>query len=91
MATLTNPVEDQNIVNRFADYVPPAANTGISWGSNSFPFSHGSWPGYFGGSTGGRSLGISGASLKNSGELLPAVDSKQLSKTKHLIIAQFVV
>ena len=70
MATLTNPVEDQNIVNRFADYVPPAANTGITWGTNAHPFSHGDWPPYFGGSTGGRGLGISGASLKNSGELI---------------------
>ena len=37
MATLTNPVEEQNVVNRFADYVPPAANTGISYGTNSIP------------------------------------------------------
>jgi len=72
MATLTNPVEDDNIAARFNDYLPPAANTGISWGTNAHPFSHGDWPLYFGGSTSGRSSTITGASLKNSGDLITA-------------------
>lgn len=71
MATLTSPIEEQNIVNRFADYVPPAANTSISYGTNSVPFSEFSTS-YFGGSTGGRAIGISGGSIKNNGELIDA-------------------
>jgi len=34
MAVLTNPVTTQNIVDRFADYVQAAANTGIVWYNN---------------------------------------------------------
>ena len=71
MATLTNPVEEQNVVNRFADYVPPAANTGISYGTNSIP-PNGMASSYFGGTTGGRGIGVSGASIKNNGELIDA-------------------
>ncbi len=71
MATLTSPVEEQNIVNRFADYVPPAANTGISYHTGSVPFSEMATS-YFGGGSGGRSIGISGASIKNNGELIDA-------------------
>lgn len=71
MATLTSPIEEQNIVNRFADYVPPAANSGINYGTNSVPFSEMSTS-YFGGSTGGRGIGISGNSIKNNGELIDA-------------------
>lgn len=71
MATLTSPIEEQNIVNRFADYVPPAANTGITWHTGSVPFSEMSTS-YFGGGSGGRGLGISGASIKTNGELIDA-------------------
>ena len=71
MATLTSPVEEQNIVNRFADYVPPAANTGISYHTGSVPFSEMATS-YFGGGSGGRALGISGANIKNNGELIDA-------------------
>tara|TARA_B100001287_G_scaffold268930_1_gene265790 strand:- start:2438 stop:3016 length:579 start_codon:yes stop_codon:yes gene_type:complete len=71
MATLTSPVEEQNIVNRFADFVPPAANTSIVYGTNSVPFAEFS-TGFFGGTTAGRSLGISGANIKNNGELIDA-------------------
>ena len=71
MATLTSPVEEQNIVNRFADYVPPAANTGISYHTGSVPFTEMATS-YFGGGSGGKSLGISGASIKNNGELIDA-------------------
>ena len=71
MATLTSPVEEQNIVNRFADYVPPAANTGIVYHTGSVPFAEFSTS-YFGGNSSGRALGISGASIKNNGELIDA-------------------
>lgn len=71
MATLTNPVEEQNIVNRFADYVPPAANTGIVYHTGSVPFSEMATS-YFGGTNAGRSLAITGASIKTNGELIDA-------------------
>ena len=62
MATLTNPIRTQNIVDRFADYVTATASSGISWGTNSVPF--GEFPtSYFGGTTSGRPIGISGSSI----------------------------
>ena len=71
MATLTSPVEEQNIVNRFADFVPPAANTGIVYHTGSKPFSEMNVA-EFGGGSGGRTLGINGNSIKNNGELIDA-------------------
>lgn len=71
MVSLTNPVEEQNVVNRFADYVPPAANTSISYGTNSVPFSQFSTS-FFGGTTAGRPIGVNGNSIKNNGELIDA-------------------
>lgn len=62
MATLTNPIRTQNIVDRFADYVTATADSGISWGTNAYPF--GEFDGnYFGGSTSGRPIGISGGNI----------------------------
>jgi hypothetical protein len=37
MATLTNPIEAQNIIDRFADYVVATANANIVWGTNANP------------------------------------------------------
>lgn len=37
MATLNNPVNAQNIVDRFADYVVASANASIIWGTNALP------------------------------------------------------
>jgi len=62
MATLTNNIEEQNIVDRFADYVVANANSGISWGTNNAPFAEFSTA-YFGGTTSGKSIGISGANI----------------------------
>ena len=62
MAALTNPVNAQNVVDRFTDYVVSTANSGISWGSNAKPFPE--MPdAYFGGGTGGRAIGISGVNI----------------------------
>jgi len=76
MATLTNPVEDQNIVDRYADYVVATANSGIVWGTNANPtHSDGTEvipDSAFGGSTSGKSIGINGGSLKDNGELITA-------------------
>ena len=81
MATLTSPVEEQNIVNRFADFVPPAANTGIVYHTGSVPFAEFATS-YFGGNSSGRALGISGASIKNNGELIDASSNRGASVKK---------
>jgi len=62
MATLTSPITAQNIIDRFADFAPASANSGIVWGTNSVPFS-GFSTSYFGGTTAGRSIGISGSTI----------------------------
>ena len=62
MATLTNPIEEQNIVDRFADYVVATANAGITWGTNDIPFAE-MGTSYFGGTTSGKSIGITGANI----------------------------
>ena len=62
MATLTDPINAQNIVDRFSDYVVSTANSGISWGTGALPFPE--MPAAnFGGGTGGRSIGITGSSI----------------------------
>lgn len=62
MATLTDPVRKQNIVDRFADYVPADANGSIVWASNNEPFSEApaSW---WGGNTSGQAISIVGGSI----------------------------
>lgn len=66
MATLTNPVNKQNIVDRFADFVVGTANSGISWGTNALPFPEMPTT-YFGGTTSGKPIGISGNSIGGTG------------------------
>jgi len=63
MAALTNPVNKQNIVDRFADYVVATANLGISWGTNALPFTECDFTGIFGGTTAGKDIETSGASI----------------------------
>lgn len=63
MAQLTNPVSKQNIVDRFADYVVATANSGISWGTNAYPFAECDFGGIFGGTTGGKGIEINGGSI----------------------------
>tara|TARA_B100001057_G_scaffold501300_1_gene623536 strand:+ start:27002 stop:27565 length:564 start_codon:yes stop_codon:yes gene_type:complete len=65
MATLTSPINAQNIIDRFADFAPASANSGIVWGTNSVPFS-GFATSYFGGTTAGRSIGITGADINQN-------------------------
>ncbi len=63
MASLTNPVERQNIVDRFADYVVATANSGISWGTNAYPFAECDFTGIFGGPTSGKGIEVTGGSI----------------------------
>lgn len=62
MATLNNPIEEQNIVDRFADYVVSTANSGITWGTNNIPFSE-MGTSYFGGTTSGKSIQTTGSDI----------------------------
>jgi hypothetical protein len=71
MVTLTNPIQPQNIVDRFADYVTLTADSGIVWGTNSVPFVEFD-PAYFGGSTSGRPIGISGGNIGSAGGSITA-------------------
>lgn len=73
MASLTNPVKPANIVDRFADYVRARANADIVWGTNALPFPQ--FPSsYFGGTTSGRALAISGDSIAKAGDVIKASD-----------------
>jgi hypothetical protein len=71
MAVLSNPINPQNLVDRFADYVTATANSGISWGTNSLPFAEFN-SAEFGGTTGGRGIGISGGNVASVGSLIVA-------------------
>jgi len=66
MVTLTNPINKQNIVDRFNDYVRATANTGIVWGTGANPFPEWDKPELWGGSTSGKVSEISGANLNTT-------------------------
>lgn len=77
MVTLTSPVTTQNIVDRFTDYVTYTANTGIVWGTNSLPTFEGTTvvdSTYFGGTTSGKPIGITGNSIGASGSNIIALN-----------------
>lgn len=75
MATLTNPITAQNIIDRFADYVVATANADIVWGNNAIPvmdtatvsgvdrFVQVITEAQFGGSTAGMTISATGASI----------------------------
>lgn len=65
MATLNNPVNKQNLVDRFSDYVVASGNSGIVWGTNALPFPEFP-PVYFGGPVSGKAIGINGSSITNT-------------------------
>lgn len=62
MATLTNPIRKQNIVDRFADYVVATANGSIVWHQGAKPFSEMPSSTFVFGAA-GRAIGISGATI----------------------------
>jgi len=72
MATLTDPIRLQNIIDRFSDYVVATANLNIVWGTNNKPFPE--MPDfYFGGTTAGQGATIlSGAG--STGRVITAID-----------------
>ena len=70
---LTDPISAQNVVNRFADYVRGAANSGISWGTNAYPFPEfGAIAGVLGGDTNGKPIEINGNNLGGVGAIANA-------------------
>ncbi len=64
---LTDPITKQNIVDRFAEYVRDTANSGISWGTNAYPFGEFAQGYIFGGGTGGKGIEINGGSIGTNG------------------------
>lgn len=70
---LTNNINPQNVVNRFADYVRGAANSGISWGTNALPFTQFNVRAFvFGGTTAGKPIEINGGSIAGIGTVISA-------------------
>ena len=61
MVTLTNPINAQNIVDRFADYVVATANANIVWDSANKPFPEAVTSDFS--ASAGKAIGISGGSL----------------------------
>ena len=75
MATLNNPINPQNIVDRFADYTVATANSGISWGTDVYPFPE--WTplaAEFGGTTAGKAIGITGSNIGAVGNVVNAAN-----------------
>ena len=74
MATLNNPINPQNIVDRFADYAVATANSGISWGTNAYPFAEWTYGAEFGGTTAGKTIGITGSNIDAVGNVINAAN-----------------
>ena len=74
--SLTNPVDDVNIANRFGDFVAASANDNIIWGTNAFPTSGADVISstIFGGNTSGRTPTITGALIKNGNAQINAAN-----------------
>lgn len=70
MATLNNPINKQNIVDRFADFVVATANSNIVWGLNNRPsvYFTSTYIGFepFGGDTTGKSIAVSAANITDT-------------------------
>ena len=74
MATLNNPINPQNIVDRFADYVVATANSSIAWGTDAFPFAEWTFGAEFGGTTAGKAITITGSNIDAVGNLINAAN-----------------
>ena len=74
MATLNNPINPQNIVDRFADYVVATANASIAWGTNAYPFAEWTYGAEFGGTTAGKTIGITGPNIDAVGNVVNAAN-----------------
>lgn len=100
MATLNNPVNAQNIVDRFADFVVATANSGISWGTNNQPTWYSPKYGtlavipsfYFGGPVGGKAIGVNAPNNVFNGTVINAANifSALLAETNQYTNIRFV-
>lgn len=70
MATLTNPINAQNIVDRFADYVVATANANIVYHSTNKPFPE--FDAALLGVDTGRTIAVTGSSITPSGSAITA-------------------
>jgi hypothetical protein len=61
MATLTNPINAQNIVDRFADYVVATANANIVWTNTNKPFAEANAAAFSTGS--GKTISVDGTDI----------------------------
>jgi hypothetical protein len=66
---LTNPINKQNVINRFSQFVTAIANANIIWGTNSRPsiYFTSTYIGFepFGGTTSGKSIAASASSIND--------------------------
>ena len=94
MASLTNPVNKQNIVDRFADYVVATGNSGISWGTNARPFAEftSQFIGYepLGGNTTGKSIEITGESISGTTITAATIYSTLMAETTRYTRLRFL-
>jgi hypothetical protein len=73
MVTLNNPINPQNIVDRFKDFVTDTANSSIVWGTNNKPFSE--MPdSVFGGTTLGTTITVTGSTIGAVGNEINAAN-----------------
>ena len=85
MAVLTNPINKQNIVDRFADYVVATANASISWGTNNRPpYFDTTYLGFepFGGTTGGKPIESSAANLTDTNVTATTIYNTLVAETQ---------
>jgi hypothetical protein len=80
---LTDNINAQNVVNRFADYVRGAANSGIVWGTNSLPFQEFTQNiSIFGGTTAGKNIEISGGNINSNNISAQVVYNALIEETR---------
>ena len=77
--TISNPVSNQGIVDRFEDLVTDVANTGIVWGTNNKPFVEMPDASYAG-TTAGDNINITGTNI--TGTLITASTIKTVLETE---------
>lgn len=72
MASLTNPVNADNIVDRFADFVVTAGNANIVWSASNKPFPEATASDF--GAAGGKAIGIDGSDITPASDLITKSD-----------------
>jgi hypothetical protein len=68
MATLTNPINADNIVDRFADFVVDTANANIVWSASNKPFPEATASDF--GAAGGKAIAIDGSDITPANNII---------------------